>query len=111
MSEVRLINEVPIHILQEFIIILRTNEDFIGEGKVKDYYILKNEKFATILYDDEKVAFIANFVKDKNNNWFFVDRIAVRDSLKGYIASEIVSKYAPKELEEQKQESQEPEKE
>lgn len=101
MSEVRRIHEVPLHILQEFIIILRTNEDFVGEGKVRDYYIMKNEKFATILYDDNKVAFIANFVKDDMKNWFFVDKIAIRDSLKGYIDPNVVAQYAPKELDEE----------
>lgn len=101
MSEVRRVHEIPVHILQEFIIILRTNEDFIGEGKVRDYYIIKNEKFATILYDDDKIAFIANFVKDDMNNWFFVDKIAIRDSLKGYINPKIVAQFAPQELEEE----------
>ena len=93
MGEVRSIHEIPINILQEFIVILRANEDFVGEGKIKDFYISKNEKLASIVYDDGKVTFIANFVKDKLNNWFFVDKVAVRESLKGSISPEILAKY------------------
>lgn len=89
MSEIRSVYQIPIHILQEFITVLRTNLKFTGEGQIGDYYLIKDDKFATILYDNDKVSFIANLVKDNEDNWFFIDKVAIRDSLKGYIEEKI----------------------
>ena len=92
MSETRPIYQVPVQILQDFISILRANERFSGEGKVDDFYIVKNEKLASIIYDNGKVSFVANFVKDKEGNWFFIERMAIRDSLKGLVAEKPLPK-------------------
>lgn len=94
-SETKMIHEIPIHILQEFIVILRTNEKFIGEGKVENYYVLKNETHAAIIYDNSDISYIANFTKDKHGNWFFNSKISVRDSLKGQIKADVLKKYFP----------------
>lgn len=105
MSEVRAVHEIPVHILQEFIIILRTNEKFIGQGKVQDYYIVKDETTAAIIYDNGQVSYIANFVKDKLGNWFFNSRVTVRDSLTDQIRPEKVKDFFPDILEQVKQET------
>lgn len=93
LSEVKSVHEIPIQILQEFIVILRTNEKFIGEGKVENYYLIKNESHAAIIFDNGEVSYIANFTKDKLGNWFFNSKVSVRDSLKGQIKSDIVKEY------------------
>lgn len=102
MSEVKAIHEIPIQILQEFIVILRTNEKFIGEGKVENYYVMKNENHASIIYDNNDVSYIANFTKDKLGNWFFNSKISVRDSLKGQIKEDVLKKYFPDPIVEEK---------
>lgn len=100
-SEVKSVHEIPVQILQEFIVILRTNEKFIGEGKVENYYLIKNETHAAIIYDNGDVSYIANFTKDKLGNWFFNSKISVRDSLKGQIKGEIVKEFFPEPLNEE----------
>lgn len=94
MSEIRAVHEIPVHILQEFIILLRTNEMFVGEGKVKDYYLVKDEKTASVIYDNGTVSYVANFTKDQLDNWFFSSKVVVRDSLKEHISKEVIKKYA-----------------
>lgn len=82
MAEAREIHEFPIHILQEMISILLINkDDFEGEGKINDYYLLKKGKFATVIYDNDKISYVANFVEDKDKNWFFVRNIIIDQSL------------------------------
>lgn len=93
MSEIRAVHEIPVHIIQEFVVILRTNEKFVGEGKIKDYYLLKDEKTATIIYDNGTVSYVANFTKDPLDNWFFSSRIVVRDSLKDHISKDVIKQY------------------
>lgn len=93
MSSVRYIHEIPLHILQEFIVLIRTNEKFTGEGKVGDYYINKTDRLATIIYDNEKVSYTANFTKDEEGNWFFNDKMTVRESLKKNAKKKVINKY------------------
>ena len=82
MAEAREVHEFPIHILQEMISILLINkDDFEGEGKINDYYLLKKGKFATVIYDNDKISYVANFVADKEENWFFVRDIIIDQSL------------------------------
>lgn len=82
MAEAREVHEFPIHILQEMISVLLINkDDFEGEGKINDYYLLKKGKFATVIYDNDKVSYVANFVEGKDGNWFFVRDIIVDQSL------------------------------
>ena len=82
MAEAREVHEFPIHILQEMISILLINkDDFEGEGKINDYYLLKKGKFATVIYDNDKISYVANFVEDKEQNWFFVRDIIIDQSL------------------------------
>lgn len=100
MSEVKSVHEIPVQILQEFIVILRTNEKFIGEGRVENYYLIKNENHAAIIYDNGDVSYIANFTKDKLGNWFFNSKISVRDSLKGQIKGEIVKEFFSEPIQE-----------
>lgn len=95
LSTVRYIHEMPIHILQEFIIIIRSNEKFIGEGKVEDYFIKKTEKHAVIIYDNGKISYTVNFTRDDDGNWFFNDKATVRESLKMQSKKEVVEKYFP----------------
>ena len=94
MAEFREINEMPIQILQQLISVLlvNQNEDKI-EGQIGEYYLLKNGKYATVIFDDEKVSYIAHFVKDKIGNWFFVKTISVAPSLKVGITEEMVEIY------------------
>lgn len=93
MSNIRLIHEIPLHILQEFIVLIRTNEKFIGDGKVGEYYINKSERLATIIYDNEKISYTANFTKDEEGNWFFNDKMTVRESLKKSVKKRVIDKY------------------
>lgn len=94
MAEAREVHEFPIHILQEMISILLINkDDFNGEGKVNDYYLLKKGKFATVIYDNSKVSYVANFVEDKDGNWFFVRDIIVDQSLTSMITDEDIDMF------------------
>ena len=94
MAETREIFEFPINILQEMISVLLVNkDDFEGEGKINDYFLLKKDNFATVIYDDTKVSYIANFVGDKENNWFFVGDIIVDQSLTSKITNEDIDTF------------------
>ena len=94
MAEAREVHEFPIHILQEMISILLINkDDFNGEGKINDYYLLKKGKFATVIYDNSKVSYVANFVEDKDGNWFFVRDIIVDQSLTSMITDEDIDMF------------------
>lgn len=97
MPEIRELYEIPVHILQEFIIILRANQDFVGKGKIRDYYLIKDESSATIMYDNNKVCFICNFAKDDKDNWFFLKNISIRDTLKFSITEEIIKEFGDAE--------------
>lgn len=88
--ETRQLHEIPVHILQEFIVILRANQNFEGEGKVREYQILKIDNLATIIYDNGKVCFIAQFVKDKDDNWFFQKTISIRETLNGVSTKKVM---------------------
>lgn len=94
MAESREIHEFPIDILQEMISVLLINkDDFNGEGKVNNYYLLKKGNFATVIYDDTKVSYIANFVGDKEGNWFFVRDIIVDQSLTSRITDKDIDTF------------------
>lgn len=94
MAEAREVHEFPIHILQEMISVLLINkDDFDGEGKINDYYLLKKGKFATVIYDNSKVSYVANFVADKDDNWFFVRDIIVDQSLTSMITDEDIDMF------------------
>lgn len=95
MAELRYLHEMPIHILQEFIFILRSNDKFIGEGKIDKYFISKTEQLATLIYDNGKVSYTANFVKDEDGNWFFNDRMSIRESLKSRVDSTMIKRDFP----------------
>lgn len=95
MSENREVNEMPIQILQQLISVLLVNQNEENiEGQVDEFYLNKKGDFATVIYDNEKVSYIANFVKDKMGNWFFVNTITVGASLKSTITEEAVENYA-----------------
>lgn len=94
MAELRDIHEMPIQILQQFISVLLVNqhEEKI-EGRVGEYYLNKNGSYATVIYDDDKVSYVANFVKDKIGNWFFTNQISISQSFKSTITEEMVEEY------------------
>lgn len=95
MSENREVNEMPIQILQQLISVLLVNQNEENiEGQVDEFYLNKKGDFATVIYDNEKVSYIANFVKDKMGNWFFVNTITVGASLKSTITEEAVENYS-----------------
>lgn len=95
MSENREVNEMPIQILQQLISVLLVNQNEENiEGQVDEFYLNKKGDFATVIYDNEKVSYIANFVKDKIGNWFFVNTITVGASLKSTITEEAVENYS-----------------
>lgn len=109
MSENREINEMPIQILQQLISVLLVNQNEENiEGQVDEYYLNKKGDFATVIYDNQKVSYIANFVKDKIGNWFFVNTITVGASLKSTITEEAVENYS-QYFEEQEEISEESE--
>lgn len=93
MAEIRELHTLPLELLQQFIIILRTNEDFIGEGKIDDYYLYKSEEDASIIYDNGEYCYIVEFVKNELDQWFFRNHIPVRRSVKNNIPQSIIKKY------------------
>lgn len=118
MAELRTINEMPIHILQQLISVLLVNQNEENiSGHVGQYYLTKKGSYATVIFDDDKVSYIANFVQDKMGNWFFTNTISVGQSLKSTITEEMVDIFSPlfeeeetnnEEIEENNEESETP---